>query len=387
MSTEASELFFDASEIVMYDQIREDTLYIMLYAVVTATAMMACCYLLFRRANAIAPDITPPARLRRWAAVFFAVLVLNHLWYMPIFYISSSEDIMMTDLIGGLLDSMTVFPVAIIVLLAMLQDRRRPLWPIAAMMAPIVVVGAFNIATRSFAILPIVYIYFLLMCIGFIVYMVRALRQYGRWLRENYADLEHKEVWQSFVVLAIIMLVFAVYAFIYEGPLYQYSMQVIILVLVFYLLWRVETLSDLSLSQQPENQPIDLSIPAKREIDVRQKAPTANFGPLLQKSCVDTQLYLQHDLTLSQLAHAIGTNRTYLTNYFIHEGITYNAYINDLRINHFVSLYHEAVATESPITAQQLAHDSGYRSYSTFSLAFKQRMGQSVTAWMRNTAE
>ena len=56
----------------MYDQIREDTLFIMLYAVVTATAMLASCYLLFRRANAIAPDITPPVRLRRWTAVFFA---------------------------------------------------------------------------------------------------------------------------------------------------------------------------------------------------------------------------------------------------------------------------------------------------------------------------
>ena len=371
----------------MYDQIRQDTLFIILYSMVTATALLASCYLLSRRANAVAPNITPPARLRRWTTAFFAILALNHLWYMPIFFLSSSEDIMMTDLIGGLLDCMTLFPVAIIVLLAMLQDRRRPLWPVVAMVAPIVVIAIFCVVTRSYALLPMVYVYALLMCIGLIIYMVRALRQYSRWLRDNFADLEHKEVWQSFVVLAIIMLVFAVYAFIYEGPLYQYSMQVIILVLVFYLLWRVETLSDLSLSQQPENQPIDLSIPAKREIDVRQKAPTANFGPLLQKYCVDTQLYLQHDLTLSQLAHAIGTNRTYLTNYFIHEGITYNAYINDLRINHFVSLYHEAVATESPITAQQLAHDSGYRSYSTFSLAFKQRMGQSVTAWMRNTAE
>ena len=133
--------------------------------------------------------------------------------------------------------------------------------------------------------------------------------------------------------------------------------------------------------------PVDLSIPAKRESDVSQKVPTANIGPLLQKYCIDTQLYLQHDLTLSQLAHAIGTNRTYLTNYLIHEGITYNAYINELRINHFINLYREAVAAERSITAQQLAHDSGYRSYSTFSLAFKQRMGQTVTAWMRNTAE
>ena len=371
----------------MYDQIRQDTLFIMLYAVVTAMAMLASCYLLFRRANAIAPDITPPARLRRWTAAFFAILALNHLWYMPIFFLSSGGDIMMTDLIGGLLDSMTLFPVAIIVLLVMLQDRRRPLWPVAAIMAPFVIIAIFCVSTRSYAFLPIVYVYSLLMSIGLIIYMVRALRQYGRWLRDNYADLEHKEVWQSFVVLASMILVFAVYAFTSEGPIYQFTMQIIILVLVFYLLWRVETLSDLSLSLQPESQPIDLSIPAKRESDVSQKVPTANIGPLLQKYCIDTQLYLQHDLTLSQLAHAIGTNRTYLTKYFIHQGVTYNAYINDLRISYFVNLYREAAATGSPITAQQLAHDSGYRSYSTFSLAFKQRMGQTVTAWMRNPAE
>lgn len=65
---------------------------------------------------------------------------------------------------------------------------------------------------------------------------------------------------------------------------------------------------------------------------------------------------------------------------------TYNAYINDLRINHFVNLYREATATHKSVTAQQLANDSGYRSYSTFSLAFKQRMGESVTAWMHEMA-
>ena len=68
----------------MYDQLREDTLYIMLYAAVTTTAMLTSCYLLFRRGNAIAPGVTPPARLRRWAALFLAVFALNHVWYMPI---------------------------------------------------------------------------------------------------------------------------------------------------------------------------------------------------------------------------------------------------------------------------------------------------------------
>jgi len=38
------------------------------------------------------------------------------------------------------------------------------------------------------------------------------------------------------------------------------------------------------------------------------------------------------------------------------------------------------------VPAKQLAARSGYRSYSTFSLAFKQRMGQSVTAWIPQQA-
>ena len=109
----------------------------------------------------------------------------------------------------------------------------------------------------------------------------------------------------------------------------------------------------------------------------------SNIEQLLVERCVDTQLYLQHDLTILQLAQAVGTNRFYLSQYFSRQGITYNAYINDLRINHFMSLYREAIAAQQPITAQQLASDSGYRSYSTFSLAFKQRTGQSVTAWIR----
>lgn len=125
----------------MYDQIRQDTLFIILYSMVTATALLASCYLMFRRANGIAPDITPPARLRRWTAAFFAILALNHLWYLPIFFLSSSEEIMMIDLIGGLIDCMTLFPVAIFVMFIMLQDRRRPLWSVAALMTPIIVVG------------------------------------------------------------------------------------------------------------------------------------------------------------------------------------------------------------------------------------------------------
>ena len=369
----------------MYDQLREDTLYIMLYAAVTVIAMLASCYLLFRRANAIAPDVMPPARLRRWTAAFFAVFVVNHVWYMgPSFFLTSSDDIKMTNLVGGLLDCMTFFPLAIVVLLCMLQDRRRPLWPVAVMVAPLIVGMAWCVASLSDALFPMLIVYILLMSIGLIIYMVYALRQYGRWLRDNYADLEHKEVWQSFVMLAIILLVFCIYVSSGEGPSYEYLLQLIVVVLIGYLLWRVETLSDLSVLH-PQGLAADETATEVIEGDSLLPTIRDNIGALLQQHCIDTQLYLQHDLTVVQLAQAIGVNRLYLSQYFSRQGLNYNAYINDLRINHFVSLYREALAAQRPFTAQQLAHDCGYQSYSTFSLAFKQRMGQSVTAWVRNT--
>ena len=371
----------------------------MLYGAVTIMALIACLYLLLRRGNAFVPDVTPPMRLRQWTAAFFAIMALGHLWYLPSVVFTSSDNILLFNLIGGLLDCMLTIPLALIVMLCMLQDRQRPLWPVGVMVAPLVAGVVVCIVTRSEVLMPWLRCYFMLAAVGFTIYMVREVRRYGRWLRDNYADLEHKEVWQSFLVLAAIMLMFGYYVGGYGGIIYEYIVQVFGLFLICYLLWRVETLSDLSISQP-------LSIPVVEEIATTGKieddavyqssdvehhlsedlseATSDKIGSLLQQHCIDTQLYLQHDLTVSQLAQAIGTNRTYLSQYFSRQGTTYNAYINNLRINHFVSLYREAIAAQRSFTVQRLASESGYRSYSTFSLAFKQRMGQSVTAWMRD---
>lgn len=344
----------------------------MLYAVVAALNLVACCYLLFRRANAIAPNVTPPVRLRRWTAAFFAFMTLSHLWYMPSIYLTSSEDKMLCYDIGGMLDCMTTFPLAIVILLTILQDRRRPLWLAFVMVIPLVVLLALNLGTHDEAFLPMFHAYLLLLAIGLTIYMIHEVRRYGCWLRDNYADLEHKEVWQSFVVLAVMLLGFGIYSFEIGGLANKYIVQVNNIILICYLLWRVESLSDLSISQQ-QSISTGLSVPSSCN----------NIGPLLQMHCIDTQLYLQHDLSLIQLAKAIGTNRTYLSLYFSNQNITYNAYINNLRINHFIRLYRKAVADQHFFTAQQLALESGYHSYRTFSEVFKRQTGQSVTVWMK----
>lgn len=399
----------------MYDKIQEDAIFIMLYAIVMTMAALGSCYLLFRRGNAFAEDVKSPVRLRRWTAAFLGIVAFGHLWYMPAMVFDSSEALELFMLIGGLLDCIFTIPVALIVMLCMMQDRRRPLWPVIVAVAPLVVMMAVSIVMRSYALLPWTQGYFLLVAVAFTIYMVREVRRYGRWLRDNFADLENKEVWHSLLVLAAFMILFVYYVMGYGSITYEYIIQVCGLLLIGFLLWRVETLSSLTPdTQQTHSQPLTVmegsnysqdgnasgntatelstSLPVREGLGESLHRVGSEVGLsgedlddiklLLKQHCEDTRLYLQHDLTHLQLAKELGINRTYLSLYFARHNTTYNAYINDLRIFHFVRLYREAMTAGRDFTAQELAVQSGYRSYRTFSQAFKERMGQTVKEWM-----
>jgi AraC-like DNA-binding protein len=368
----------------MYEeqQLYKDLFYVMFYGGVMVMAFVACAYLLLRLGNAYAPDVTPPLRLRQWTAAFFALMGLGHVWWVLLTCYQVIDDPCLALAVGGGLDCLTLVPVMMVMLLVMLQDRRRPLWPIVASMVPIVVVLVVSMILHSDVYVPLLRVYIVLLCIGFVVVMTRAVRQYGRWLRDNYADLEHKEVWQSMLAILVCLMILLFYISVGAGSFLAYVVQLNDLVLLGLLLWRVETLQTLddSAHQSAAGDEAATAVSATALSGVT----VAHIGQLLEQRCEATQLYLRHDIRVDDLCRAIGTNRNYLSQYFVMQETTYNAYINNLRIEHFVRLYREAVAEKRPFTAQQLALESGFRSYSTFGMAFKQRMGQTATSWMRN---
>ena len=364
-----------------------DIFFCMLYACATMLNVIAGVYVLFRRGNAFAPDVTPPLRTRRWTAALFFSFALSHVWYLPTYFLPSGDAQTTFYLLGGLFDSLTVVPFSWVLLIAMLQDHRRPTWPAFAVMLPIVIVLVTSVATCSLGLLPYVYAYFMLVCISVLIYMVVQVRRYGRWLCDNYADLEHKEMLQSFILLTCFLVMYGIYIGGLDWTAYEYIVQVCEIIFVFFILWRVETLSDLSSTDAVDELAPEEDEAAAVVDDDTLSALCEKITPLLQHYCVKPRLYLQHDLTLAQLAKAIGTNRLYLSQYFSSQGMNYNAYINDLRINHFIKLYREAVAAQRSFAIKQLAHESGYRSYNTFSDAFKRKTGLPVTAWMKAASE
>ena len=377
----------------MYDQqlVFSDPFYMMVYGGSMIFALIACVYMLFRRSNAIAPEVTSPLGLRRWVAVFFGIMLMSHIsWYILVKYGHHFGDSLMCIIVAAALDCMVLIPLIMGMLQAMLQDRRRPLWPFILASLPVAALFAVAAYRHDIVLLPWIRGYFMLMTVVMFIYMAFAVRQYSLWLRNNYADLENKEVWQSFMVLAICLLVLSFYVYYSSsGMTYEYAVQVFDYLFIAILLWRVETLQ--TLENNDDNDDIIEATGLEEVMALQSSAPQVtipdNIGQLLEHYCEGGQLYLRQDITLSQLSKAIGTNRYYLSQYFTRQDTTYNAYINSLRIQHFVRLYQEASVAKRSFTAQQLAQECGFRSYSTFAVAFKQRMGQTVSTWMRNTAK
>ena len=210
----------------MYDyQGLQDVFFIMLYGMAGFFAMLACVYLLLR---------------------FMAAIVASHVWWYVLGTCFLTDDRLVRNITTIMLDHVTLVPLTMAVLLAMLQDRRRPLWPWLLAQAPEVLAAALGIAGRSeFWGYQVVHYWQLGVIAVFVVYYIIALRQYGRWLLDNYADLEHKEVWQSMVFIIVLLAVYMVYTSNAGELVREYLSQIITLVIIAFLLWRVETLQEL----------------------------------------------------------------------------------------------------------------------------------------------
>ena len=177
----------------LFEQIPTPSLlFFILYGITGVVPFIAALYLLLRRGNAFAPDVTPPVRLRRWAAAFLIVSALCHVWWI-IFYIYSRDIHSLTYLVVVTLDYVGMVTTITGTMLSMLQDRRRPIWPAFVAMVPFMVLLVLHMLRPDDAFMDIAIAYNLVLYVLFFVYMVFAVRRYGRWLNDNYADLENKK--------------------------------------------------------------------------------------------------------------------------------------------------------------------------------------------------
>lgn len=217
------------------------------------------------------------------------------------------------------------------------------------------------------------FIYLILSCMGLCIYVFYAVRRYNRYLSDNYSNIENINI--RWLTVTSIMLTACLAGWILTCFFSSWIADSIFQ-LTLILLWGVILYFTLRQKEISIIEPEPLS---PQETDDNQLRSLIRRG--LEKQLLEERLFLNPQLTLADLAAAVGTNRTYLSNYLNHElQTTFYDYINHFRLE----LAMERLADpENKATLIETAEECGFNSLSTFRRVFQRAHGCSVSEWRR----
>ena len=211
---------------------------------------------------------------------------------------------------------------------------------------------------------------FILVC----VFLVR----HRRFIRENYSYTEHIDAtWTIKCVLLLFMcMTLYVIAFTEEtwisGAVFQ--LMCVCTWIYLYMLARRHSVVEVPLFTS-------FSFPwvvKKDSPDDEEQYSSDIYSSIAEHldSCMnESKLYLNPKLTLQDVSTAIGTNRTYLSDYLNHVlNTSFYEYVNELRVRTACGIM-DAMNSENRRSMQEVAEMSGFNSISTFYRAFVKIMG------------
>jgi AraC-like DNA-binding protein len=213
------------------------------------------------------------------------------------------------------------------------------------------------------------YVVFLWLCAAafFVIGFVKS-KKYIKYIHDNYSNIDEIDIsWLKYMFF---------FAFL-EQSLYfinAYSYNSLIDILYYASaigMWQIARAYGTTL------KPINIIEPTVTPKEMESKG--YSFAGNIEKKVEGEELYLNKDLTLTDLAKAIGTNRTYLSDYFCnHKHTTFYDYINQLRIEQMAI---PMIQQHPEYTVEYVASESGFKHVSTFRRAFTKLTGKSPSQY------
>lgn len=222
---------------------------------------------------------------------------------------------------------------------------------------------------------------FALIAVGIAIYKSRG---YARAIRNAYSNLEDVDiswVWTIVIAFAICQLVWWAASDDYGGvadTIYYASS----LACWYVTMHHVNKMRPLRLTDNQEKHKTDF---AGTELSASKCNYLTQIGTQLEKLMDEERPYLNPELTLSDLAILLNTNRTYLSRYLSTElGTTFYDYTNRLRIERQVI----PMMQEKPnLTLEYMAEAAGFKSITTFRRAFRKLTGMLPSEYMTKKTE
>lgn len=191
------------------------------------------------------------------------------------------------------------------------------------------------------------------------------MKRYLSYVRKNFSNIDDidvswlKPVFAFAIVSQLAWLFTSLFATVTMDIIYYISI-ILLWLMVLHYSWNFRPIVVEQEQEQPQN--------------IHRNPSSAIVEGVLERIVEEQQLYLVKNLTLTDLAAAMGTNRTYVSNYLSQvRGQTFYDYINQIRIEKkSVPLLRE----HPEYTLDYVANESGFASISTFRRAFLKLTGK-----------
>lgn len=143
--------------------------------------------------------------------------------------------------------------------------------------------------------------------------------------------------------------------------------------------------ADDNVNDDTKDQDTDIHKEKKMQEDLLYRA--ALISKRLKKAMEEDKMYTDPKLSLFDLSIAIGTNRTYISDYINKTlGLTFKDYINNLRVEEAMRII-ESMTIKERISMAEVARKSGFNSTSTFNRNFQRVTGINPKDYFINKKE
>lgn len=316
-----------------------------------------------------------------------AVQYAKDLVFLPGFY--AADPVM--ERITSSIDIVTV-PLYVLILI----EFCRPGWlsKMRALLleAPILLLSLLYLLLRIDFFFEAMVVLSIIYGIGCALWTLRELPRYHRRLKEEYSyDEDINLHWmRGVMVLFFVLLLLWAFSNVCPSPftdlLYMSSSLVVWAIVCYFINMQETVLRDvISGCDEPGTEAVDSALATETIVDAdipdtnvmsnnnmsSDNETITQLRHRLQQCFEEDKVYLDPKLRLSELAARLGTNRTYLSQYFNHScAQSFYEYVNEYRVRHSMQLLHD-----TDYTLEVVASMSGFNSLSTFRRAFSQTNG------------
>lgn len=237
---------------------------------------------------------------------------------------------------------------------------------------PFVVMSLLYVLTQNHLFYMLLWVLSLAYGMWCIVWVVHDLPRYHRWLKNEYSYQENinlhwlRGVTLLFFIILCIWVVDCIYPSTLIDTIYISSSLVGWMVVCYFI-----NRQELVIKEVIDSLPTETAEPlapaaADGETEESDNERIQLLSEQLEKLFTVDKVYLEPRLRLVDLAQKLGTNRTYLSNFFNKERqTTFYEFVNGYRISHS-----ENLLTTTDYTLDVVAELSGFNSLSTFRRAF-----------------